>query len=385
MFLQKIDRAEGRGGFDPHGPSRAGHCAHVSILTPGWCLTVVGVVAAVIGFGEAFDWPGEAGQGARVIGRCKQPISTIAFTPDDSQVATLGATGCLTFWKAEGGGLRAIMGGDDLNIRCFAFDPQGDTVALGCLDGSIRFKDWRTGRDFGRFEGSGTSVQALAFSPDGRWLASAQSKGRLTLWETETGRPLLDLDDHRGAVTALAFSPDSRWLASAGADGVVNLWDAETGVLVASTFCKPGCLKPLVFSADSMALNWASLYEWSVQRWDLGPDGGVRTERCPFEVMVPTPDGRSLLARVDQEELWQLDAETLRVEHRSDFPGRSFCAMAISNDGSRLALGGLSTVEVCRVDLVAGGSGGEESKAFRREQSGRKPDPLGPRAGHPAD
>ena len=158
MFQKNDDLNGYRRGSNPRGRSRAGHCTRVSILTPGWCLAVGAVVAAVIGLGDDLDRPGGGRQGRRVLGRCERPIHTIAFSPDDAQIATLEANGLMTLWKADGRGYRTIMGGDDLHIRCFAFDPEGDTVALGCLDGSIRFKDLQNGRDSGRFEGGGIPV-----------------------------------------------------------------------------------------------------------------------------------------------------------------------------------------------------------------------------------
>ncbi|WP_161602425.1 WD40 repeat domain-containing protein [Tautonia marina] len=326
----------------------------MSILTPGWCVAILVVILAVIGIEDGLDRPGSGRQDRQILGQSERPIRKVAFTPDETEVAALEVNGRLTFWEAEGGGSWTSIGDDGLHIWSFAFDPEGDTVALGALDGSIRFKDLRTGQDCGRITLDREIVQVLAFSPDGRHIASGHENGRLTVWEVGTGVLLLDLDAHRSSVTALAFSPNRRWLASAGADGRVNLWDAETGVLVASTSCKPGRLTPLVFSADSMSLSWASLYGRAVQRWDLGPGGGVRTARCPVEEMVPTANGRSLLVRVDQERVWQLDAETLRIERRHRFPGRILSAMAVSNDGTHLALGGLRTVEMHHLESLSG-------------------------------
>ncbi len=342
LFHHPLDQRES----GPRGRSRSARCARVSILTPGWCLAVGAVVVAVIGFGDALERLAGGGPDRRVIGRSERPIPTIAFTPDDNQVATLEALGRLTFWKVDGGGRRVITGGDSQRIRCVAFDPRGDAVGLGCFDGSIRFQDWRTGRDSGRIEASGASIQALAFSPNGRCLASGDSNGHLTLWDAKTRKPLLDVDVHQGSVTTLAFSPDGRWLASAGYDGRVIVREAVTGALRASTSCRSGVLGPLLFAPDGGALIWANRFGGFVRRWDLSAGGDILSLECSVQDMTPTPDGRFLLVQIDGERLWQLDAATLRLRRRLQFPGATLCSLAISHDGTRLALGGLNTVEV---------------------------------------
>ncbi|WP_152052477.1 WD40 repeat domain-containing protein [Tautonia marina] len=317
----------------------------VRVLTPGWSAIVLVAIVGVIGF-EDDDRSGQGGASSLNVGRGERPIRKVAFTTDDTRVATLEVDGRLTFWEAEGGGFWTTIGGNDRVIRSFAFDPGCNMAALGHLDGSIRFMSLRTGEDCGRIELEQVSVHTLAFSPDGRRIATGQGDGRLTLWEVETRSLRLDLKTSQAPLLALAFSPDGRRLASAHADGLVIVWETETGRVQASTSCGRVLLRPLVFSPDGETLWWAIQHDKVVWRWDLGSGGEVQTVPCPVEEMVPMPDGRSLLVRIDQERVWQLSTETLRIQHRYRFPGRILCSMGVSSDGTRIALGGLETVEV---------------------------------------
>jgi sugar lactone lactonase YvrE len=318
----------------------------VHVLTPGWFAMVLAAIAVVIGFENPNDRPAGAGVVLLSSEQRDRPIRKIAFTPDDLLVAVQEGNSRLTFWEARGGGPWMAMDGDGLSIQCFAVDPGGDHVAMGGLDGSIRLMNLRTGQDGGSLALDETPVRALAFSPDGVRMASGHADGRLTIWEVGTGSPLLDLDASQTPLVALAFSPDGRSIASTHADGKVAVRDAETGSVRASVVTEQALLRSLVFSADGGTLWWTTMPRRGIRRWDFGSGGGVQPLRDTAEEIIPLPDGRSLLVRVDRERVWQLDAETLRIERRYRFPGRILSSIGISRDGTRIALGGLETVEI---------------------------------------
>ncbi|WP_169981317.1 WD40 repeat domain-containing protein [Tautonia rosea] len=341
-----------RFGLKAFPPDRGSNLssARVSLLTPSWCLMVIATAVIMIGFEDDHSKDRSHNRHAMtdVLGQTDRPIQKIAFSPDGTRLAALEGKSLLIFRETEERSDRATIGVDDLDIRSFVFDPQGHTVALGNVDGSIRFITLETGQDSGRITLDEEPVLALAFSPDGRCIASAQGSGRLTLWEVETGSLRLDLKASDAPILALAFSPDGRWLASTHADGLVVVWDAETGEPRTSVASRPGLLRPLIFSPDGGTLWWLNRKR-HVLKWDLSADSNAQVVSAPAEEMVLMPDGKSLLVRVDEERVWQLDAETLQVELPYRFPGRLVTAMDISRDGTRIALGELETVAVAEL------------------------------------
>ncbi|MEW4570571.1 WD40 repeat domain-containing protein [Tautonia sp. JC769] len=318
----------------------------VHTLTPGWFAMVVGVIAVVIGFEDPIDRRAGEDSLRLSMGQSNLPILRVAFTPDDSRVATLEGNSRLAFWEAKDGGPWITLGEDGRSIQSFAFDPESNLVAVGGLDGSIRLTDVRTGEGRGCLCPDQTSVRALAFSPDGGRMASGHANGHLRIWEVDTGAMLFDRMASETPVIALNFSPDGGSVASTNSDGLVSVWESETGLERASVLTEPGLLRPLVFSADGQTLWWITKFGRRILRWDLGSGGDLQSVSCNAEELLLLPHGRSLLALIDRERVWQLDAETLRVERRYRFPGRGLSSIALSRDGTRIALGGLEAVEV---------------------------------------
>lgn len=118
------------------------------------------------------------------------PITTVAFRPDSSVIAT-GAGSSFYCYRAG-------------NVQVWSVP---DLELLATLEDHTE------------------EVTAVVFSPDGSLLASSSEDGTIHIRRSDTYEILAVLEGHLGyGVNSIAFTPDGRLLISAGDDGTIRLW-----------------------------------------------------------------------------------------------------------------------------------------------------------------
>ena len=144
-------------------------------------------------------------------------VSALAFSPDDSLLATTSGAG-VQLWQTEDWSLL-----DSFSGTAAVFSPDGDLLAAAA---------WNEGeevvflRQIGR---ESTTIDqrilvsgnALAFSPDGKLLAVSGKS--LIILRVSDGKTLLELDPPLSFGQPF-FSPDGTYLALSHWDGTVSLW-----------------------------------------------------------------------------------------------------------------------------------------------------------------
>ena len=168
-------------------------------------------------------------------------FGAVAYSPDGSRLALLGADRCVRIHDAATGrpirafpALRAAdqedgwQGGgrDDFGISCIlAYSRDGTRLAAVCNNRTFCILDAGTGKVLAECRGHDRWVTGLTFNRDGNWAASASFDGTVRLWDAATGKELRKWKD----AEAVAFHPDGRWIATCNTDNTVRLWDAATG------------------------------------------------------------------------------------------------------------------------------------------------------------
>jgi len=211
-----------------------------------------------------------------------QAITSIAWSPDGTRVATSSTDNTVQIWDAATGEQRlriALPEGITGNVFDWALAvkwlPGGDRIVvltgdrflLGSQDFDMSIWDVDTGEQIDSTELENalpptagedsitsaahyTTGQAIAVSPNGR-LATVGGNNTAVIWDAAFQNPALLLEGHSLAVNSVDWSPIESQIATASEDGIVRIWDADTGESLA------------VLAADDVAVNQAM---WS-------PDG----------------------------------------------------------------------------------------------------------------
>ncbi len=157
-------------------------------------------------------------------------VSSLAWSPDGTRLASASADGTVQVWSVAPGGLLFTYTRHRCAVRVVAWSPDGTRLATAGVDGSLHIWD---------VPGGGGSVVAklpqlgavttLSWSPDGSCLLSGGRDGRVILWDPETGAALDRYAAHAREVSTVSWCPDAGRLlfATAGYDGYVKVWSAE--------------------------------------------------------------------------------------------------------------------------------------------------------------
>ncbi len=201
------------------------------------------------------------------------------------------------------------LGRHDGSMTSGAFSPDGSRLATGSTDGTARVWRARDGAPLTLHEHapSGGAVAAqvsVAWPGDGSRLATVGEDCSLHLVDPATGREFLRSKPAPGCemATGLAVSPDGRRLAASFRDGTVRVFDAATAREV-KKLVLPAALSgsemrgPPAFSGDGKAVY--ALTVGGLVRFDLVAGKAKVVVRLAYS----PPRGAEAFALVEQEQL----------------------------------------------------------------------------------
>ncbi len=194
--------------------------------------------------------------------------SWMAFSPDGRTFVTGGREfSSVQLWNAQTHQLLGNLNGLKGMVSSVAFSPDGSILATASWDGRLRLWNVQHRSLTTTIAGHTDSAQSVAFTPDGKTLASSGRDATARLWDVRTHRRLATLSGHIGIVWSAVVSPDGKTLATTGDDRTVRLWDIQTHQQLAVLTGHTGILRSALFAPDGNTLATSSTDE-TIRLWD---------------------------------------------------------------------------------------------------------------------
>ena len=292
------------------------------------------------------------------------PVSTgLDFSPDGRLLASATGDGLVSLWdpahRVRLASFTEHVGSGQVSARWVAFSHDGSLLASSGREnlapglpsrGSVIVRNVATHRVVFK-EVVANLTDAVAFSPDGTKIAYG-TDGAVTLWDLHGSAP--SRLRFPGRPTSLSFSPDQKSLVSTTVTHQPIVWNVATHRRQA-TIPADGVGVAAFGSASDTVVTASDLH--GVNIWKL--DGGKvthafqlpRSDAFPWTISAPVGD---VLAVADENGLitiwnYRRHEPIVRYQDRNRSEG---LALALSDDGGRLASGGLGRTIVVREHAI---------------------------------
>jgi WD40 repeat protein len=282
-------------------------------------------------------------------GHRAKPITSIAFSPDGTRLASTCADDAVLLWDLGSGQGKTVGRPYPGYAYSVAFHPQGNGLAWPNRGNVVEFLDLTAhGFRFIEVGGNGPYLR-IAFTPDGRTLVVVGPNVRA--WDMEGGRLLPAWEGNAQAEGHLACSPDGMKLATPHArphgpttvrrfDHEIKVWSLAEGrqwnVLRGHT----DFVSDLAFAPNSRTLAAAcgqSLWVWNTLT------GNTlfrhRLDKRDFKGVAFSPDGRWLATAHKDHTVRFFDTRTWREHAAFDWEIGPVLHVAFAPDGMRAAAG----------------------------------------------
>lgn len=340
-----------------------------------------GNLAATASGNQAFVWNAETGEKLFTLNGHLSTIHTVAFSPDDSMLATGSYDRKVIVWNLKTGEVMFTLAGHTGSVFSIAFSADGKQLITSSDDGTLRIWDvtlehgealtipypdgrgediallpngqviaaiegsklklWslETGKELRDYSNDG-NVTAFAISPDGSLIAAAHDDFSVTLYTPASTTGLRTWSAHTGRINALAFSPGGKWLVTASDDYKVIVWNLSEGKPAnILTLTMPVGAQSIAFNSDGILLA-VGLQNGTVRIRNFESGEDLFTLRGQDDVILSlafNPDN-SLLATASLDGtaiVW--DLKTGSQKFILEGHTNSVTALAFHPDGTRLA------------------------------------------------
>ncbi len=236
-------------------------------------------------------------------------------------------------------------------VTSLAFSPDGSQLAAGGYR-VVRLVDPKSGTVTRTIAGVADQVQALAWSSDGTKLAAAGGvpgkSGEVVIFDAATWKPLVTLAGHSEVVYAVAWKPGSAEIATGSLDKTARIWNAATGATLRTIKDHADAVFGVAYSTNGRLLATASA-DRTAKLYDTATWKRTDTLNAHQDVVthVAFNSAGTLLATVGadkQMRVWKVDPGKIENPLRSQGEGDAINTCAFSPDDSLLVWGASNNV-----------------------------------------
>jgi WD40 repeat protein len=204
-----------------------------------------------------------------------QPVTSVAFSPDGTQLAIAQAEGIVSLFEVAGG-KRLRRWEDDKGDSDLCFAPDGRTLAAVGRDDRILLWNVLTGRGSRGSPPPRGRMVTYRLLPDGTVLVCVAVEMGFYLWDALRGVALTPFYGHGSPVGAIAFHPERRELLSASSDGIYR-WNLRTGKREKLRPSRHGLYRLnqdywTCLAADGRHVMTTLPHEWGIRLFELETD-----------------------------------------------------------------------------------------------------------------
>jgi small GTP-binding protein len=202
-------------------------------------------------------------------------ISTIAWAPNMSTLASASDDNTINIWHTDSGDLAHTLEGHEDTVFGIAWSPSGQMLASGSDDESIICWHVGTGEAIARLTGHKSGVVTVTWLPDDDTLVSGSGDRTIRFWSVRESKVIADIQAHNAWIRQLAVSPNYKVLASASFDKTVKLWELASRQCIGTLEGHSNGVHSVAWSPGGSALA-SSSKDMTVRIWD--PQTGRLTQ-----------------------------------------------------------------------------------------------------------
>ncbi len=230
-------------------------------------------------------WDATTGKHLFTYSKHKGTTNGVAWLPrEGTRIASASGDTTVQVWDSITGDHILTYRGHTANVRGLSWSPDDKHIASGGDDNTVQVWDATNGTTSFTYSKHTNLIWFLKWSPDGTRVASASEDTTVQVLDASNGNPLFTYKGHTKGVHALAWSPDSNQIASASTDTTVHVWDANTGQNVFIYHGHTEGVKGVAWSPNGVRIASSSQ---NVQVWDASNGENVFI----YSVQAPSING----------------------------------------------------------------------------------------------